>query len=95
MERKSEEERASIRAASQEVSLQFRSLIDSADVDTIKHTQHQMYANVICFLFLFRWSCFVSLKKYSPENHHSAFDLSSLSLIYATRSKYMREMETQ
>ncbi|XP_078178120.1 kxDL motif protein isoform X2 [Carex rostrata] len=42
MERIGEEERASIRAASQEVSLQFRSLIDSADVDTIKHTQHQI-----------------------------------------------------
>ncbi|KAF3333670.1 kxDL motif-containing protein 1 isoform X1 [Carex littledalei] len=42
MEGITEEERASIRAASQEVSLQFRSLIDSADVDTIKHTQHQI-----------------------------------------------------
>ncbi|KAJ4769137.1 kxDL motif protein [Rhynchospora pubera] len=42
MEKISPEERASIRAASEEVSQQFRSLIDTADVDTIKHTQHQI-----------------------------------------------------
>ncbi|KAJ1691411.1 hypothetical protein LUZ63_015566 [Rhynchospora breviuscula] len=42
MEKITPEERASIRAASEEVSLQFRSLIDTADVDTIKHTQHQI-----------------------------------------------------
>lgn len=49
MERIREEERASIRAASQEVSLQFRSLIDSDDVETIKHAQNQMYAK-FCFV---------------------------------------------
>lgn len=37
-----EEERESIRAASEEVARQFTTLIDSGDVESIKQTQHLM-----------------------------------------------------
>ncbi|KAJ3670484.1 hypothetical protein LUZ60_010808 [Juncus effusus] len=40
MERMDEMERKSILEASKEVSLQFKSLVDSNDVNSIKHTQH-------------------------------------------------------
>lgn len=53
-----EKEIESIRAASEEVSRQFKALIDANDLDSLKHLQLLMYFSIYFFFHWHGWIWF-------------------------------------